>query len=80
MTEDYAKSTGFLGDFGKFEEKRRKVWKSYLRCSNGSENTINRKIGTFYMEAIPRFFFNSPKKYFFELDKKIFWKLQEICQ
>ena len=54
------------------KKKRRKVWKSYLRCSDRSENIINRKIGTFYMEAIPRKKIQLRKNTFFFRAQKIF--------
>ena len=47
------------------------VPKTAQACSKCSETIINRKIGTFYIEAIPNFFLNSDKKYFFELDKNV---------
>ena len=41
-----------------------------LEFAKRSENIINRKIGCFYIKAMPNFFLGSNEKYFFERDPK----------
>ena len=48
------------------------AWESYLPCSKRSENLINRKIGTFYIEAIPQNFSQLRQKIFFRARSKYF--------
>ena len=47
-----------------------------VACRKCDKTIINRKIGNFYIEAIPKKNLNSDKKYFFgHSEKNLFWKI-----